>query len=208
MRPLPVQPTSWQARFRVRAPQLVGGADAPYLVVGVGLATFVFGLLASALLNLYLVATNDPVVQQLRTVLTYKSAILGDGLLLPLVNMAAASFLARQRQHLARGAVLAALLLSAAITAGVHIVQAANDLVNWGMPTPWHWNGIGAWHALYMFAVTSLLVLFFLVVGKVIRRENAIPREAGVVVLGVLVFLVLLRLDYYSGDLQWVPLVR
>lgn len=208
MRPLTVQPTSWHARFRERAPRLAARGDVQYLVVGVGLATFVFGLLASALLNLYLVATHDPVVQQLRTVLTYKSAILGDGLLLPLVNMAAASFLSRHRQRVARTTVLAALLLSTAITACVHIVQAANGLVNWGMPTPWHWNGIGVWHALYMLAVTSLLVLFALVLVKVVRRGTEIPKEAGVVLVGVLVFLVLLRLDYYSGDLQWMPLLR
>ena len=205
MQPVSLGRTRWHVRSR--APRLVLRADARYLVTGVGLATLVFGLLASVLLNLYLVAVDDPVVHQLRTVLSYRSAILGDGILLPVVNMAAASFLTRERQHLARTCVLPALLLGAVFTAYVHGMQAANQLVNWAMPIPWHWNAIGLWHALYMWAVTSWLVLFFFVVLKVTGRATDIPREARIVFGGVLTFLLVLHLDYPSVGL-WLPFLR
>jgi len=177
------------------------------LVIGAGIATLVFGLLIGALLNLYLVATGDPMVQQTRTILSYRSAILGDGLVLPVVNMAATSYLARQRRHLGKNLVLAALLLGAALTLYVHGMQAASELVNWGMPTPWHWNGVGLLHAVYMLTVVSWLLLFLLVVVKVADRPTAVPREAGIVLVGVAVFLFLLRLDYRSSELQWMPSV-
>lgn len=203
-----MQPSAWYARLRPYAPRLVDQGDARYLIIAVGLATFVFGLLVGALVNLYFLAVHDPLVYELRATVTYRSAIVGDGLLLPLVNMAAAHFLLRERRHVGRGAVVAAVLLGAAITAYLHIMQAVNQLVNWSMPTPWHWNGIGVMHGLYMLAVTSWLVLFVLVVLKFVRRASAVPMEAGIVLFGVLVFLVLLRLDYLSADLQWMPLLR
>lgn len=182
--------------------------DGRLLVLLAGLATLFFGLLASALLNLYLVAANDPVVHELRTVLSYRSALLGDGLVLPIVNMAATSYLVKQRRRIGKRMALAALTLGAALTAYVHVVQAANELVNWSMPTPWHWNGVGALHAVYMFAVVSWLWLFLLVVIRVLDRPTAIPREARVVLAGVLVFLFLLRLDYVSAELRWLPAIE
>lgn len=195
----------WRAELRRRAGYLNPDEDARILVIGAGLATFVFGLLLGALLNLYLVAADDPMVHQLRMILSYRSAILGDGLVLPVVNMAATSYLVRQRRHVGKSFILAALLLGAAVTGYLHVMQAANGLVNWAMPTPWHWNSVGVLHALYMLAVVSWLLLFLLVVLKVAERPTAMPREAGIVLVGVIVFLFLLRLDYRSAELQWAP---
>ena len=201
-------PGSWYVALGRSAARLTVEEDARLLVLAAGLATLFFGFLASALLNLYLVAVNDPIVSELRTVLSYRSAILGDGLVLPLVNMTATSYLLRQRRHVGARMVLAALMLGAGLTTYVHVMQAANDLVNWSMPTPWHWNGIGAMHALYMFSVVSLLWLFLLVVIKVGERPSAIPREARMVLAGIVVFFFLLRWDYVSVELRWLPPVE
>jgi len=188
-----------------RLARLASRQDDFGLVLAVGLATFVFGLLAGALLNLLLLARGDPMVHELRTTLTYRSAIFGDGLLLPVVNMAATSYLARHRRAFGWTLLLLAFVLGAAMTGYFHVMQATNDLVNWSMPMPWHWNGIGLVHALYMFAVVSWLWLFLLVVIRVAERPTALPREAGVVVAGLVLFLWLLRLDYRSADLQLMP---
>ncbi len=209
-RPLPRHSSSfrvapWRGLLARRSDYLNAEQDARPVVLAVGVATLFFGFLASLLVNLYLVATNDPVVHELRTVLSFKSAILGDGFVLPLLNMAAASYLFKHRQGASRSRVVAALLLGGVVTAYVHIVQAANELVNWSMPTPWHWNGLGLLHAAYMFAVVSLLWLFLLVVIKVADRPTTFLREARVVLAGVLLFLFLLRLDYVSTELSWLP---
>jgi hypothetical protein len=199
------RPAGWQVDVRREDEDRPSEDDARLLVLGAGAATLVFGLLVGALVNMYLVAADDPMVHQLRTTLSYRSAIFGDGLLLPIVNMAAMSYLVRQRRLIRRRTVLAAVLLGAALTAYVHVMQAANELVNWAMPTPWHWNAVGGLHALYMFVVVSWILLFLLVVLKVVDRPGAIPREAAIVLVGVVLFLFLLRLDYRSVELQWMP---
>jgi len=172
--------------------------DARAFVLAVGLATFGCGFLAGALLNLYLLAIHDPLVAQLRASLSYESAILGDGLILPIVNMTAARFIAQRRGHVGRMQVRLALLMGLVVTGYFHIDQAMHEIVNWAMPTPWHWNAIGLWHALYMLAVTSWLSLFLLLGGSAVRREKRIPGEAGIVLLGLIVFFALLRLDYHT----------
>ena len=166
-------------------------------VLAVGLATFIFGFFAGALLNVHLLVIHDPLVHDLRAALDYKSAVLGDGFVLPLVNMAATSFLLKQRRSdLPRTIVAAALVLGTGVTVGFHLVQALTNAVNWSMPTPWHWNFLGVWHASYMLAVASLLWLFLLVAVRVVRREAQVPREVVLVGLGLLAFATLLVLDY------------
>jgi hypothetical protein len=51
----------------------------------------------------------------------------------------------------------------------------------------------------------SWLWLFLLVVIKVAKRPTAIPREARIALVGVLLFLFLLRLDYLPAELRWLP---
>ena len=59
----------------------------------VGLATFFFGFGAAALLNLYLLMVRSPLVLNFRSSLNFISSILGDGIILPIVNMFIASFI-------------------------------------------------------------------------------------------------------------------
>lgn len=165
-------------------------------MLAVGVATYVCGFFVPALLNLYLVAIAHPLVETLRATLSYQSAIVGDGLVLPVVNMVAAATIAKQRSQLGRGTILSALLMGAAIMAVFHVNQAVHGIVNWAMPSPWRWNALGFGHALYMLSVTSWLSLFLVVVLRTVYRERALPAGAAIVLLGVAVFFVLLRLDY------------
>lgn len=180
-----------------------------YIVASVGFATFFFGFLAGALLNLYLLAIHHPLVTQLRASLSYKSAIIGDGILLPIVNMIAVSFLLRNWEHATKKTVRAALVAGWAVTAWFHINQAALNAVNWAMPAPWHWNILGLWHAIYMFSVSSLLSLFGLVVMRVVRAEWEVPKETVFVTIGIVIFFFLLRLDYLSFNLvSLIPMLQ
>ncbi len=190
------------ARVKARAQTVVSGADSRTFVIGVGLATYVCGFLAGALVNLYLLAVHHPLVDQFRATLSYGSAIIGDGFLLPVVNMIVAGFIARRRDDVTPSTVRLAIAMGVAVTVYFHVSQAINGIVNWTMPTPWHWNVLGLWHALYMLAVTSWLSLFLVTVIKLTRRERAVPGEAAIVLLGVAAFFVLLRLDYITLDLH------
>lgn len=168
------------------------------IVALVGFLTFFFGFAAGAILNLYFLAINHPLVHQFRGALTYKSAIIGDGMLLPILNMVAAAFILKNWEIVSRKIWQLAIVLGMAITTYFHVEQARNGVVNWAMPTPWHWNLLGLWHGIYMFSVASLLGLFFLISVKVVKEEKEISKEMVVVVLGILVFFVLLRLDYMT----------
>jgi len=166
------------------------------MVLAVGLATIACGFLAGALLNVYFWLVQEPLAQQFRTTLTYPSAIVGDGLVLPLVNMAATAFLLQERAWWTRKMFSGALLLGLGVTLAFHVDQAVNGIVNWSMPTPWHWNLLGAYHAAYMLAVAALLGAFLLSVVGATRRTGRLPGAAGWVALGGLVFFGLLRMDY------------
>ncbi len=143
------------------------------VVAGTGLATFFFGFETRDCMNLYLIHVRSPLVLTLRSSLSYKSSIFGDGLLLPCVNMFVASFLIENRRFIQRGSLVGAALVGLAVTAYFHISQAVDGIVNWAMPTPWHWNVLGAWHAAYMLSVSTLLALFYIVaIGLAVRHHG------------------------------------
>lgn len=172
------------------------------IVALVGFATFFFGFAAGAILNLYLLAISHPLVEQFRSALSYKSAIFGDGILLPVINMVATAFILRNREFVGKKILRLALFLGITVTAYFHVTQAIGGIVNWAMPTPWHWNILGIWHAIYMFSVASLLSLLYLISIKVMKEEKEVPMEVMVVTFGIVFFFVLLRLDYISIDLR------
>lgn len=177
-----------------------------YIVLFTGIATFTFGFLAGAVLNLYLLSVRSPLVLNFRASLSYKSSIFGDGILLPIVNMIIVDFILRNREFLDRKSIRKALIAGFLITLYFHINQAVVGIINWAMPTPWHWNLLGGFHALYMFSVTSLLSLFYIMLFRYKKTHKSLPKAAWVVTAGVIIFLILLRLDYVAISLaNFVP---
>ncbi|MBI1919201.1 hypothetical protein HYS29_01290 [Candidatus Microgenomates bacterium] len=176
------------------------------IVVATGFLTFFFGFGAGAILNFYLLAINHPLATEYRSILTYISAILGDGIILPIINMIAMAFFLKNREYLAVTTLRLALVAGLIVTLYFNIGQAINGVVNWAMPAPWHWNFIGLWHGIYMFCVASFLSLFYLVTIRVLVKEKELPRQVLFITLGLIIFFVLLRLDYISLDLtQFIP---
>lgn len=171
------------------------------LILVVGFATFFFGFGAPAILNLYLLSINSPLVLQFRSSLMFISSILGDGVILPIVNMVAVSFLLRHKELINRLRVIWALVFGVIITAYFHIVQAAHGLVNWAMPKPWQWNFLGIWHAIYMFLVASFICFFYLVLLSAFKKKIYL-REVLIVTIGLIFFLILLKADYAVVDIK------
>lgn len=155
-----------------------------------GALTFFWGFGAGAILAFYLNLVGSPLVLQQRTVLDFKSAIIGDGIILPVVNAVAAYFLQKQKSEIKKYLPYA-FILSILITAYFHIRQGHEGLTNWSMPRPWEWNILGYFHALYMLTVTTLLSLFFLIAFK--KKSFGLITF---VLAGIIIFLVILRLDY------------
>jgi len=173
----------------------VGTADA-VLVIGTGLSTCFFGFGAGALLSTYLRLTHSPEFLHLRTTLSFRSAILGDGVILPILDMIAVSTLLANRAYSIKQLRIIAVLVGVTITAYFHIQQAVDGLVNWAMPQPWHWNLLGLWHAVYMLTVATLLSLYFMLSIVIVHRERTIPWSLIISILCVIAFFVLLGTDY------------
>ncbi len=69
------------------------------LLASVFAATVFFGFIVQAVGNVYLNWRADPIVSEYRTTLTYTSAVIGDGLLIPLANVFITSQLVAWRRR-------------------------------------------------------------------------------------------------------------
>jgi hypothetical protein len=117
---------------------------------------------------------------------------------LPITNMLMVAFLLRRKRYLAKRIRVFGVLGGLIITAYFHITQALEGIVNWAMPSPWHWNALGVWHFFYMLSVTTLISTFYITSFVVMRAEKRIPRVVFLVSVGIFIFLVLLRVDYIN----------
>jgi hypothetical protein len=173
--------------------------ERPWLLLGlVFLATCFFGFIVQAGGTLWLRMHADPIASNYRTTLSYTSAVVGDALLLPIVNVFIVSQLAVWRRRPKAHEIAGAVIASAAITAFVHLYQAAHDLLNWTMTKPYQWSGLGYEHAGYMWAEISL-VLFFWGQVALVAKENPraiLSHRIFFVILCGLVFLRLVFGDY------------
>ena len=168
------------------------------LLAAVFTATLVFGFAIPAAGSVYLRWTADPIVTSYRTTLSYTSALVGDAILLPLVNVFMTAQLWGWRRRPRVGEVLASLVPGAALTIAVHVYQAANGILNWTMMVPYSWTPLGYVHAAFMFAEISFVVFFWGQVGLLAREQPRalFSRRILFVVLCTLVFLRLLLGDY------------
>lgn len=166
------------------------------IVLWTGLSTFIFGFAAGAAYNWYLIQIDDPLVEGLRASLSFKSAIYGDGIILPLINMVAMLFILKNRKFIDDFVKFSSVAGASGITAYFHLTQAVKGLVNWAMPEPWMWNALGLWHAVYMFSVSYLLTFFYLLAVRKLFKKTGFPFSLVVVTAGLIIFFFLLDLDY------------
>lgn len=171
----------------------------PWLLFGIVFCATVFlGFVVQAAGNVYLRWRADPLVSEYKATLSYASAIVGDGILIPLVNVFMTSQLVEWRRRPNLAEIVAALLASGIITLGAHLYQALNALLNWTMVKPFEWTALGYYHGAFMFAEISFVLFFWgqvAMVGKENPRAILSRRIAYVFFCGLL-FLRLLFADY------------
>ena len=119
-------------------------------------ATSVAAFWVNAAGHIWMRRTGNPLVRDYKATLQYRSAIIGDSTLLPLINL----LLDRQldawgkelghRGAAPRGRLVRAVVAGLGVTAAFHVYQGVFKLTNWTMPRPWRWNFFGYYHALYM----------------------------------------------------------
>ncbi len=164
----------------------------------VAILTFCFGFLLNAVGSAVLEWRRDPLVTHYRDTLDFTSAIVGDGVLIPLANVLVISQLMQWRRAPRAREVFAAVVFGGALTLAVHSYQAMNALVNWTMPRPFTWTVLGYTHGLFMWSELSLLAFFWsqaALLARLDRRAALHPRLLFVLIC-MSVFMRLLLADY------------
>jgi hypothetical protein len=93
------------------------------------------------------------------TVFWYFSGVLGDGLFIPVVNVAGVATLRQLKPYIAWRRLPLYALLGMATATAAFLAQAALDLVNWSMPSSYRWSAVGQFHFLVMWSEMTFLYL-------------------------------------------------
>jgi hypothetical protein len=133
------------------------------------------------------------------TVFSYYSGVLGDGFLIPAVNIAAFVMLRQLAPGIPWKRLPVYLVLGFATAAAAFLVQAKLDLVNWSMPVAFHWSDVGQFHFFVMSAeVTYLYLVLVTAVNNwsVLRRDLTALKAFAAGWAGLALFAASLAADY------------
>jgi hypothetical protein len=150
--------------------------------------------------NVWMLLTKHPLIKQHRPTLTFRSAIFGDGIILPAINVLMMRSFVGWHPRLSPGTALLPVLGGSAVSLLFHIAQGKGGMVNWTMTRPWRWNLLGYYHFVYMATQFSYMLLYFTqLVGRWRKGEitDEEKRDLALIVGGLGLFGLLLYTDYY-----------
>ena len=162
--------------------------------------TFVAALGVSGGANLWMMATGNDLIVKYRPTLTFRSAWIGDGLILPIVNVLMFKALWRWRPRSSTSTTFTPILGGSLVALLFHIAQGRGGLVNWTMPQPWHWNTLGYYHFIFMSTEFAFMVLYLTQLAGHWRKGKVNPdqkRDLAIIAVSMLAFAALLYTDYY-----------
>jgi hypothetical protein len=168
-------------------------------LLGTALATFAAALGVSGGTNVWMLITSNDLIKKHRPTLTFRSAIIGDGILLPLISALMMKSFVRWQPRLASPASLVSIAGGSALALVFHIGQGRGGLVNWTMTRPWHWNLLGYYHFVYMSTQFSYMFLYFTqLAGRFPKGEidGKQKRDLAIIAASLALFGLLLATDY------------
>ncbi len=129
--------------------------------------------------HLVLLKRRSPLVRDYKATLSYRSALVGDSTLLPIMNIFALHQLDDWQEdlrprRLKRRRLGLSFVVGVGLTLFVHGYQAVQRLTNWTMPRPWRWTALGYYHALYM--ATQFVALAYFIGTAYGRARRDGPR--------------------------------
>lgn len=169
------------------------------LMIATALATFAAALGVSGGTNVVMLLTKSQLIKKHRPTLTFRSAIFGDGLILPFVNVLMMNAFKVWKPRLSAGTAIAPVVGGSAISLMFHIVQGKNGMVNWTMTRPWKWNLLGYYHFVYMATQFSYMLLYLTQLGgRWAKGEITAEQKRDLALIGanMAAFAVLLKTDY------------
>jgi hypothetical protein len=135
----------------------------------------------------------------LHTVFAYYSGVLGDGILIPAVNVAAFVLLRQLSPSIPWKGLPIYLLLGFATATAAFLMQARLDLVNWSMPVAFHWNDIGQFHFFVMAGEVTFLYLALVTATNnwsQLRQDSVASKAFAIGWVGLALFAASLAADY------------
>ena len=174
--------------------------DDPVLLAATALITFAAALGVSGGTNVWMLLTKNPLIKQHRPTLTFRSAIFGDGIILPVVNVLMMRSFTRWGLRFGGTTALVPVLGGSAISLLFHIAQGKGGMVNWTMTRPWRWNWLGYYHFVYMATQFSYMLTYFTQLAKRWSKGKISDDEKRnlAAIAGLLgLFGLLLYTDYY-----------
>lgn len=169
------------------------------VLVLVYLVTCFFSFGVQCMVYFFLRARRREFLRSYAHVFNYLSGVIGDFVLIPLVNVFAFLSLEQMPDVLRLQTFAAlALFLGFFTTYLFHIGQEKLQQINWTMPQMGQWTALGLYHAIFMFFETSFLwyaVLHYWAYGRT-SAHSANFIIAGVALL--VIFLITFLIDYRS----------
>lgn len=165
-----------------------------------GVATWVLSFGYQLAFYSYYLYSASPLLAD-RNVFSYYSGVIGDGLILPTLNVLVFLLLKDIGARLSLKKFMIFLGLGVSVTVAIHLIQGTLALTNWAMPFPFQWSGIGRFHFFYMWWEFSFL---FFAMSEIIRNWRSVTTNAwhfslfGLSWLGVGAFIASFIVDYTS----------
>jgi hypothetical protein len=162
-------------------------------------ATFAAALGVSGGTNVWMLITDHNLIKKHRPTLTFRSAIFGDGVLLPIISSLMMKSFVRWNPRLNQAGTLASIVGGSALALVFHVGQGRGGLVNWTMTRPWRWNLLGYYHFVYMSTQFSYMMLYFwTLAGRLPKGEitGEQKRDLAIIAASLALFGVLLATDY------------
>lgn len=113
-----------------------------------------------------------------RTLFDYTTGIIGDVIVVPLINVAVLYILLHAEIRLKLRAIMGVAAGGLLIDVTTHFFQGYLGLTNWSMPRPFEWDFVSYWHMVSYFFQMSFIVLFFYLVAKGAFRRGEGVRNA------------------------------
>lgn len=145
--------------------------------------------------------TENPVLDDSRNVFSYYSGVLGDGVILPILNILVFVLLRSLGVRVYFRKLFFFLGLGLGATLMAHFLQASLSLTNWSMPSPFNWSGLGKFHFFSMWGELSFLFLALFEVSARWRSFLTYSWQTwalGLIWLSLWAFLLTFIIDYYA----------
>jgi hypothetical protein len=109
------------------------------------------------------------------TVFSYYSGVLGDGLLIPAVNVSAFVLLRQLSPGVPWRRLPVYMVLGIATATAAFLMQARLDLVNWSMPVAFHWSDVGQFH---FFVMSAEVTYLYLVLATAVNNWSLLRQDS------------------------------